>query len=89
MNRFTQQFGTERVLLAVVHVSSVKQARRNVAVALNGGAAGVFLIGHGMRCNRLLDIYKQVRPLFPAAWIGINFLDIKAQEAYWKLPFSI
>lgn len=54
----------------------IGHATRNTSIAIENGADGVFLIGHGMFYGELLYIYENVRKQFPKVWIGINFLDL-------------
>lgn len=58
----------------------VGHAIRNTRIALENGADGVFLIGHGMHFHDLAEIYGDVRKQFLEAWIGVNFLDIAATK---------
>lgn len=60
----------------VIHVMSPRQAVENLAVALDAGADGVFLIGHSLDHRDLCRIFLRCRDSHPDAWIGINFLDL-------------
>ncbi len=71
---------------AVVHVASDAQAIEQTGLALSNGAGGVFLINHEASCWALVTTYRRVRERFPAAWIGVNFLDLDADEAVRVLP---
>jgi hypothetical protein len=57
----------------------------NTRTAVENGADGVFLIGHNINYLDMTNIYGHVRKQFPNIWIGINFLDISAQENPTKL----
>lgn len=46
MSRFREVFPRGHVVLPVVHVASLKQTLRNVAIAMEAQADGVFLINH-------------------------------------------
>lgn len=70
------------VVLPVVHVRSAEQAERNVAIALDHGAAGVFLINHDFLRTELVPILRTVRSRFPEAWIGVNFLATTGFDAF-------
>lgn len=54
----------------------IGHALRNTSIAIENGADGVFLIGHGMHYGALLYLYENVRKQFPKVWIGVNFLDL-------------
>lgn len=58
----------------VIHVLDEAQTIRNVAIAIESGAAGVFLINHDFESERLLPILRDVRRRWPALFLGANFL---------------
>jgi uncharacterized protein len=73
----------ERRFFPVVHVDGPSQALRNVQVAQEAGAHGVFLIVHGGDGVALLEaVYDQVRQRFPGLWVGLNYLDCTLTEAH-------
>jgi len=80
MTRFRETFKNKHVVLPVVHVSDEGQALRNVAVAREAGADGVFLINHAISSEALLAIYCRVAAEHKW-WIGLNCLDLS--------PFSL
>ena len=59
---------------------SIGHAIKNASIAANNGADGVFLIGHGPNNTEMCYIYQEVRKYFPNLFIGVNFLDIRAEE---------
>ncbi len=60
---------------------SIGHAIKNASLAANNGADGVFLIGHhGLNNAEMCYIYQEVRKYFPNLFIGVNFLDIRAEE---------
>lgn len=65
----------------------VGHAIRNTSLAIENGADGVFLIGHGMNSVSLIYLYENVRKLFPKVWIGINFLDISHDTIFHGASF--
>lgn len=73
---------THRKFFPVIHCLPPNQSQGighalcNTRAAMDNGADGVFLIGHGVRFQELTLIYEVVRKQFPEIWIGINFLDI-------------
>jgi len=83
---YREVFKKPHVFLAVIHVLNIKQALRNVRIAIENGADGVFLIDHNRSYNELLFTYFRVRADFPSAWIGLNFLDLNRNQALQKLP---
>jgi predicted TIM-barrel enzyme len=85
MPSFSQLFCQAPVVLPVVHVSSLEQARRNTAVAVRAGADGVFLINHSIPWQELLAIHDRVLDEFSGLWIGVNCLDLAAQEVFDRI----
>lgn len=66
----------------VIHVLDVDQTVGNIAVALEGGCAGVFLINHDFGVEPFLPIIRAARAAFPQAWIGVNFLAVTGKDAF-------
>ncbi len=62
--------------------NGVDHALHNTRIAVENGADGVFLIGHGMQFPQLTRLYDHVRKDFPHTWIGINFLDLGARKIW-------
>ena len=69
-------------VLPVVHVLNEDQAIRNIRLAMQEGAQGVFLINHDFSCLELLPILRRVREKLPFLWMGVNFLGINAKRAF-------
>ena len=67
--------------------NGIGHAIRNTSLAIENGADGVFLIGHGMEYVELLYIYENVRKQFPKVWIGINFLDVSHDTIFHGASF--
>lgn len=78
---FRSTFNKPRVFLPVIHVENMGQAVRNVQVAVDGGADGVFLINHRINHSQLLLCYQAVKIKFPKVWVGLNFLDLEPDTA--------
>ena len=79
MSSLRSLFGHDRVLLAVVHAENLRQVRRNVALARENEADGVFLISHNLAkigWEGLSGIFRVVKREEPEFWIGLNFLDL-------------
>ena len=89
MNAFAPHFPDAPVLLVVVHAYSYQQVERNVAIALEAGADGVFLIAGKMDWETLCDCTEWLRPQFPDAWIGLNLLDLEPEDAFQKVPEGV
>lgn len=77
------------VFLAVVHVEDETQALRNVALARENGAHGVFLINHHIDALGLLAVYRRVRIVHGDWWIGVNALDLAPAETFRHAPSDV
>ena len=58
------------------------QVVANMEIALEEGAAGVFIINHDFDYPQMLPILRQVRGRFPLAFIGVNFHTVNGAEAF-------
>lgn len=74
--------GAGPAVLPVVHVLDEQQTSRNVAIAAQEGAQGVFLINHDFHYEQLLPIISKVREKFPYMWLGVNFLGVSGLTAF-------
>ena len=82
-NELQQHFKAQgTVVLPVIHVLDNEQAERNVRLACDGGAHGVFLINHDFPPEPFLPIIRQVRSVFPELWLGVNFLAVTGKDAF-------
>ncbi len=81
MSLFRKVFLRKHTLLIVVHAESREQSLRNVRIAYEQGADGVFLINHRISADDLLECYLSARAMYPNWWIGINFLDLDNKSA--------
>lgn len=70
------------VVTPVIHVLDRAQAEHNIAVAVQAGAAGVFLINHDFPKEQLLPILRDLRPRWPGLWLGVNFLAVTGRDAF-------
>lgn len=68
-------------LLPVIHVLDDDQALHNVALAIEGGAHGVFLINHDFPVEPFVPIIRRVRERYPSLWLGVNFLAVTLSRA--------
>lgn len=75
-------------MIVVIHVSlDIDQVLRNLKIAEDNGADGVFLINHQpVRPDQLLGIYLVVKPYHPKLWIGLNLLGLEPDTARERLP---
>ena len=78
-----------KLLLPVIHVQAEAQARRNVAIAVQAGCDGAFLINHETTDGKrpllapdLLTIHAACAARFPTFWLGVNCLDLPAAELF-------
>jgi hypothetical protein len=65
----------------VVHVRDTEQALRQVRLARDLGSDGAWLISHGGEAPDLRKLFEEARSHFPDFWLGVNFLDLRADEA--------
>lgn len=75
-------FSHKHVILPVIHVESLELALRNVEIAGEAGADGVFLIGHSMGSGDLLEITNEVLDKYPDLWVGVNCLGLLPVEVF-------
>lgn len=68
--------------MPVIHALDTDQCLKNVQLALQEGAHGVFLINHDFPYPQLLPIIKQVRAHYPDLWLGVNFLAQTGEVAF-------
>lgn len=87
MRTIEEVFGRKKVALPVIHILSEAQALRNVAIAVEADADGVFLIHHQGNSTELLEVGKAVRSTYPDLWMGYNFLGESAYGV-WSLVDS-
>lgn len=59
----------------VIHPVSQIEAFRSAEVAVEEGAAGVFLIDQGMRASQVLVLAQVLRRAYPKLVIGVNILQ--------------
>lgn len=82
MSLYRTTFPKKHTFIAVVHVEDETTMLRNVTVAQEQGADGVFLISHAqVQWPQLLSLYHAARTQFPEYWLGVNMLDLRACEA--------
>ena len=82
---FQTRFGNKAVL-PVIHVEDAAQARRNVDIAREAGADGVWLINHDISSTALLPVLAEVIAEQAGWFVGTNLLDRYPHEAFTLLP---
>lgn len=82
-------FSNRHVILPVIHVDSEAQALRNVEIARNANADGVFLINHGMSATELLSIHRVVFAQYSDWWIGVNCLDLTPVQVFQAIDNTV
>lgn len=76
-------FKNKKVFLPVIHVENTENTYKNIEIALKAKADGVFLISHGFKDkDKLVNLAKDVKDVYPNLWIGVNFLDIESREVF-------
>lgn len=86
MSQYRQTFPKRNTFLAVVHAEETEQVVRNVAIAHDNGADGVFLINHSIDVLELIDCYTLAREKFSSLWMGINPLGLSIDFAVAMMP---
>jgi uncharacterized protein len=84
-----QTFPGRRVVLPVIHVDTLEQARRNARIARDAGADGVFLINHGISDRELLDVHAAVADEQRGWWIGVNCLGMSPAAVFQAIPATV
>jgi uncharacterized protein len=78
-------FGRPRVLLPVIHLPFGWEAgRREVEVARDAGADGVFLIAQGMGWRSVRDLADELQAHMPSFFVGVNLLLRDTKGAIWE-----
>ena len=73
-NRFRTRWPTGHVVLPVIHATSSEQVLRNVEVAIEAGADGVWLVNHSISHRALMEVHNTVAHTYPKLWVGVNSL---------------
>jgi len=88
--RFRERFpDRERVFLPVSYAAEEKRTLHNVDIAREAHADGLFLVNHGIGSQRLLRIAQKVVGLHPGLFVGVNCLDLHAQDVIRRLPDGV
>ena len=78
-----------RIFAPVIHCESTTQTLKNVEILESLDIHNCFLIGHELSCQTLIAIYEEVKSSFPHFCIGMNFLDLPAEEAVENAPDGV
>lgn len=86
MANFRETFSNPHVVLPVIHVETEKQTLQNAEIAQKEGADGVFLISmRGMPHSQLARVHEGLRKECDTLWIGVNYLDLQAEQTFSRL----
>ncbi len=86
MHTYRNTFPYQNTFLAVVHAEDEQQALRNIAVARDNYADGVFLINHSILPPKLIAIYRKAQQEFPGFWMGMNLLGVSIPQSISSTP---
>ena len=86
---FRMVFGNRHVVFPVIHVRSSDQALRNVGIAKDAGADGVFLINHATSVDTLLQVHASVTGHFPGFWVGVNCLGLQPAAVFSRVTPAV
>ncbi len=89
MSAFRKRFANRHTFLPVVHAETREQVLRNVGMAMENGADGVFLINHHIPVTKLIGCYAAATAEFPKVWIGLNILGHTALDGMIRLPGDV
>lgn len=89
MTSYKDVFLNPHAILPVIHVESKKQASSNSHLAQQQGCDGVFLVGHGMQHDELLEIHHAVSNQLRGWWIGVNCLDLTPSAVFEVLTDEV
>lgn len=68
-------------LLPVIHLRDPEHTLAQVAIAVECGADGVWLINHAGSSESTFGHFARVRHRNPDVWVGLNLLDLTAHSA--------
>jgi len=84
--KFPSILPKRHTLLPVVHAEDTAQVLRNIGIAHDSGADGVFLINHSVGPEELLRMYAAARKQYPQFWMGLNLLGLSPLHALERMP---
>jgi len=80
-------FKNKKIVLPVIHVKSLEQAKTNIEICQEYGADGCFLIGHEVSDADLVGIAYELSSDVEDFWMGINCLASSPAEAIQDASF--
>lgn len=90
MASFIETFPTGRAVLPVIHAENSKQVLRNVEIAQDEGADGVFLIDmHGRNPSLLKKFQEAASDIEPTWFIGVNYLNVPQVKVFKLLDHRV
>jgi len=83
MKRFLKKLVGQSVkrFFPVIHIDTPEQALRQIDIAVQAKADGVWLISHEMDHGLTMSTFRQARELDSRLWIGINLLGLHSHAA--------
>ena len=69
-------------VLAVIKENEVSYARQTTLMALECGVDGIILVGKYQEFGFMRQMYLAVQSEFPSLWVGLNYNDMCALEAF-------
>jgi hypothetical protein len=81
MHTYRNTFPYQNTFIAVVHAENEQQALRNIRVAQDNHADGVFLINHSISPEELVEVYKKAKKEFTGFWLGMNILGLSVLKS--------
>lgn len=83
-------FSNRHAVLPVIHVFDLEQTVKNAQLAFEYTCDGIFLINHDFNCEKLIEIYQEVRKIFRQEWIGLNLLGVwHPKDIFGMLPKDV
>jgi predicted TIM-barrel enzyme len=70
----------------VIHVKYTEQVLKNVGVAQEAGADGIFLVNHSTQWSHLQEVFQEVKEEAPSLWVGVNSLDMFPEQTFGAFP---
>lgn len=89
MTLYKDMFTDRHTVFPVIHVASLQQAQRNIEIARECGANGVFLINHVISTKDLLEIHEAVSETHPDWWIGVNCLGPRPEDVFGMISDKV
>ena len=85
IKKFTNLYGKERVVLPVIHVQTWEQTLKNVVLAHENGADGVWIISHGEVPDSDVLAWQSKLNDEVGIEVGVNLLTLDSYDAIMQL----